>query len=343
MNWRNVKITEIHRYLSGEASQGEKEALEQWLKESGENRRVFDSIREIYSVEIQYRHNYDTEKALNQFRSVMNASSNGSNNKKELKVYSRPKRKSGIWLKAAAVLLLLFGASIYLLSSFDFDSKEAATEVVAGTTIQTEAGEQKSFRLSDGSRVRLNASSEVYIPSGYGMESRDLTLSGEAFFEVAPGHEHEFSVNTNSARISVLGTTFTVRAWRERDESVIAVQTGRVAVRSNDPGIPESTTLVAGQYTQVVRGEAPGAASEFNIEQFTAWTQQMFVFEQTPLRDVLRQLELHFNVNISVMDSSSIDEPVTARYRNESLDEILRYTSITHGVEFKVESLNNNK
>jgi transmembrane sensor len=344
MKKRIVKITDIHRYLSGEASQEEKDELEAWLEKSDENRRVYNRIREIYSVEISYRHTYDTEKALIQFRRVMESSGQGAAvNKNRFKAYSRPKRRSGAWLKAAAVLLTLFGISIYLLTSYEFDSADQTAEVVSGTTIETEAGEQKTFRLQDGSRVRLNSSSEIYIPTGFGKESRDLVLSGEAFFEVASGHDYEFSVETSSARVSVLGTSFTVRAWQERDESVIAVQTGRVAVHSTNPEITESTNLSAGEYTQIVRGQAPQAASQHNIEQFTAWTQQMFVFEQTPLKDVLRQLELHFNVNISVMDSSSIDEPVTARYRDESLDEILKYTSITHGVEFKVESLNNNK
>jgi ferric-dicitrate binding protein FerR (iron transport regulator) len=89
-------------------------------------------------------------------------------------------------------------------------------------------------------------------------------------------------------------------------------------------------------------GEAPGPALQANVDQYLGWTNQVFVFEETPLRDVLHQLELHFNVRITVSDSSSIDDPVTARYRNETLNEILTFTSITHGVEFEVESLNNN-
>jgi transmembrane sensor len=337
-----VKIIDIHRYLSDEASAEEKRKLERWLEASEENRKNFESFRDIYNVELGYRFHFDKEAALVKFRKVMEGDSH-SLKSIPIKKYSEPRKHStGIWLKVAAVFIAVIGISIYVAISTDFTSDDRIVESVSGTTITTEPGEQKSFRLRDGSRIRLNASSEIYIPAGYGTVSRELTLKGEGYFEVESGHEFDFTVTTSSARISVLGTSFAVRAWAERDESVIAVETGRVNVRSSNPEIEEATILNAGQYAQVALDEAPGPAIQGNIERFTGWTNQMFVFDETPLRDVLRELELHFNVEIKVKDSVSIDDPVTAKYTNESLEEILRYTSITHEVEFETQFLNNN-
>lgn len=338
-----MKIIDIHRYLSDEASAEEKRRLERWLEVSEENRRSFESFRDIYNVELEHRYHFDKETALVEFRKVMEEDSH-SLKSISVKKYTNPRKQTtGIWLKVAALFIAVIGISIYVVTSSNFTSDDRIVESVSGTTITTEPGEQKSFRLSDGSRIRLNAASEIHIPEGYGTVSRDITLKGEGYFEVEPGHEFDFNVTTNAARISVLGTSFTVRAWEDRDESVIAVETGRVNVRSSNLEIKESTILNTGEYVQVLLDEAPGPAIQANIERFTGWTNQMFVFDETPLRDVLRQLEMHFNVQIKVKDSLSIDQPVTARYTNESLDEILRYTSITHGVEFETKSLNKNK
>lgn len=336
-----MNITDIHRYLSGEASEEEKKDLERWLEISEENKKLFRQIQKIYNVELQNRYQYNKEAALNEFRKVMEADASSAV-KKSARIYHAPKRKTGVWLKIAALFLTVAGISIYLVTSLDISGDATLEEVTQGVLVETEPGEQKSFRLSDGSRVRLNAASSIYIPTGFGTATREVDLSGEAFFEIEPGHEYEFSVVTETARVAVLGTSFSVRAWQDRDESIIAVQTGRVLLRSSDPQITDHTIVTAGQYSQVRAGEAPDPAQDVNLDQYLGWTNQMFVFEETPLLDVLRQLELHFNVRITVSDSSNIYDPVTARYRNESLSEILRFTSITHGVEFEVESQNNN-
>ena len=334
---RIVEIKNIHRYLAGEASPDERKVLERWLEESEKNRETFESYREIYDVKIGYRFRYDKEAALKKFREVMNSEKPVKRRAPIQKIEHRKQRRSGTWLKAAAVLLVAAGISIYLFATFDSGDDLRVVEDASGISIETEAGEQKAFRLSDGSRIKLNASSRIYVADGFGDQSREVELQGEAFFEVAELDGVEFVVETSSARVEVLGTSFAVRAWEGRNESVVAVQTGRVSVGSSNPEISENTILNAGEYSLIAKNEAPGPAEQTNMNQYLGWTNQMFVFEETPLEDVIRQLELHFNVKISVQDSSTIEDPVTARYRNESLDEILRFTSITHGVDFTVE------
>lgn len=339
-----MEILHIHRYLSEEASAEEKREMERWLKQSEENKNLFESYQKIYQVKIRYTYQYDLENALNKFRKVMDGESVPAPHSKLKKIGKTGKRplKKRLWIKAAAFLIIALGISFYVFTTPGLFDDVVMEQPADGQTIETSAGEQMAFRLHDGTRIRLNASSSIHIPAGYGLHEREVRLSGEAFFEVVNQPDLEFFVETDAARISVLGTSFGVRAWKEWDESVVAVQTGKVSVRSSDPHIADQTILNSGQYSTVRLGEAPGPAQHKNIEQYLGWTQQMFVFEDTPLRDVLHQLERHFNVKITMQDSSAIEDPVTARYRSESLDEILRFTSITHGVEFSVEILTNN-
>jgi transmembrane sensor len=336
-----MDLLHIHRYLANEAPVEERRELESWVEQSEENRKFFESYRKIYRIKIGHKHQYNIEDALYIFRQLMNSDVVPASIAPVHRIERNRKRhvKTAFWIKAAAVAVIALGLSLYFYSTHETFDNKTVKEVASGITIETEPGEQKSFRLSDGTRIKLNASSRVYLPSDFGMSRREVSLQGEAFFEVAHNAELEFIVETEAARVSVLGTSFAIRAWQDRDESVIAVQTGRVAVYSSNPDIHEQTVLGAGEYSQVRFGQAPGPASQANFEQFIGWTNQKFVFEETPLRDVLHQLGLHFNVRIAVKDSASIDDPVTARYRGETLEEILRFTSITHGVTFEVESL----
>lgn len=339
MKRRIVNLLNIHRYLSNEATPAEKKELDHWINKSESNRKKFESYREIYDVEIQNKYEYDTEKALARFRLVMNKDQNTTPYRAAARSgHKLRKRNSAIWWKIAAMLLLTAGLSFYLITSDHLILDKSSVEEISGTKISTEPGEQKSFRLSDGSRIKLNADSELYIPEHFGEDGRVVELTGEAFFEISSIQNLSFEILTSSARVQVLGTKFGVRAWKDREESIITVLTGRVSVRSANLEIEESTILESGEYSRVTLNRSPTSARYSDIDQYVGWTDQLLVFEETPLKDVLKSLELHFNVQIDVEDSSSIEDPVTARYRNESLKEILEYTSITHGVQFNVKS-----
>lgn len=340
-----MDILHIHRYLANEASKEEKGELEQWLKESHENREQFESIRKIYEVEISHSDDFDTQTALGKFKRVMNedrSGVSGTHIRTDHIRHSRRQQKK-VWLKSAAALLISISISLYAVITytdiFEKEQEEVIVEPAGPTLIETSPGEQKSFRLSDGSRIHLNASSSVHIPADFGEIERTISLTGEAFFDIAADPDLEFVVETNAARVSVLGTSFSIRAWGVRDESIIAVENGVVSVHSANIEIDEETILTAGEYSRIRTGEAPGTAQQENFSQYLGWKSQLFVFEETPLRDVLYQLELHFNVQIAVDDSASMNEPVTARYGNESLDEILKYTSITHEIGFETKPL----
>lgn len=340
-----VDILHIHRYLANEASKEQRNELEQWLMRSGKNREHFESIRKIYELEIRHSDEFNTQTALVKFKRVMNderSEDSGTRIRADHFRYSRRQQKE-VWLKSAAIVLISMAVSLYAVFAYpDFFEKEQAeivAEAAGPTLIETKPGEQKSFRLSDGSRIYLNASSSVHIPVGFGEDERSISLTGEAFFDIVADPDREFVVETKEARVSVLGTSFSIRAWGVRDESIIAVEHGVVSVRSANLEINEETILTAGDYSQIRKGEAPGPALQENFSQYLGWKEQRFVFEETPLRDVLHQLEIHFNVRITVDDSMSMNQPVTARYSNESLEEILKYTSITHEIGFQTEPL----
>src|SRR5690625_4617084 len=169
-----MDILHIHRYLANETSEKEERELEQWLKESDENRKQFGQIRKIYEVEIKHSDDFDAQAALSKFKRVMDEDLPGVSHMRirtDPARYTRRKRKSA-WVKSAAALVIGISLSLYAAISFtdifDMEQDEIVVESASPTLIETSPGEQKSFRLKDGSRIQLNASSSVHIPADFG-------------------------------------------------------------------------------------------------------------------------------------------------------------------------------
>jgi len=135
-----VEVKNIHRYLAGEAPPVERKALERWLEESEENRKTFETYRDIYEVEIGQTFSYNTEEALEKFRAVMDGKP-AVHRKPTLRKFEhkRPAR-SGIWIKAAAVILVAAGLSFYVFTNFYPSEEKIVVEADRSTIIETEAG-----------------------------------------------------------------------------------------------------------------------------------------------------------------------------------------------------------
>src|SRR5690606_40088 len=80
---------------------------------------------------------------------------------------------------------------------------------------KSSVGERKSFQLPDGSKVMLNSASTIQVSKNFNETTRELTLSGEAFFDVASNPEKPFIIHTASMDVKVLGTIFNVKAYDE--------------------------------------------------------------------------------------------------------------------------------
>ncbi|AXJ01876.1 FecR family protein [Cyclonatronum proteinivorum] len=345
-----MTITNIHRYLSGEANAAENKAFEEWLAASADNRAQFEEYRKIYTVKIERTERFDTIAALQTFRknrTVQLPESSEPQAVRKTKTATfralQDKRNSGIWLKLAAVLLIVFGISMYVLYPRFIENPAEVTGIDTGVWYETAYGEQRTYRLPDGSRIRLNADSRLFLPDVYGQETRSITLIGEGFFEIESDTTLPFVVQTAEATVEVIGTSFGVRTRPEQGVSYIAVQSGRVSVQGF-PGISDESAkgveVGAGEFTRVTYGAKPDAPSPNGAHALLSWTRQYFLFNDTPLSEVILQLERHFNVHITLSDSSRATQPVTARYASESLNEILSITSLTHGLSFEVSSRN---
>jgi ferric-dicitrate binding protein FerR (iron transport regulator) len=157
-----------------------------------------------------------------------------------------PLRQRG-WRIAAAVLLLVAGAGIWMLLP------RANRQLSA----DTKEGVRKKVQLEDGTQVWLNVSSHLTYPANIGNSNRDVYLKGEAFFEVTPKETHPFTIHTAGIDVQVLGTRFNVKAYQTDESMETTLVEGRIAVSLNgQPG--RKLVLMPGEKLTIRKKEKTG-------------------------------------------------------------------------------------
>ena len=178
-------------------------------------------------------------------------------------------------------------------------------------TVTAPRGEQVAVVLPDGSQVELNAGATLNHPRRFGGAERRVHLEGEAFFDVA-SDGRPFTVETFNAEVTVLGTSFNVRAWPEESaaRTEVAVTSGRVRVS----GGYEATNVVleAGDFGVVGRDAASPTRSEAgHISGATAWRKRGFVMTNRTVGVVLEEVQRRFAVDVSVEDAAVLADTIS--------------------------------
>lgn len=162
-------------------------------------------------------------------------------------------------------------------------------------TLETPRGKDFQVVLADGTRVWLNAETQLRYPATFDGAERRVELTGEACFEVTRDEKRPFVVRAGSMDIRVLGTRFNVRSYDASDRHVTLVS-GKVELTDEARG---SVVLQPGEdLTYAENGEH--AITQVNTTAYTAWTDGMFYFEDAPLEEIMRALGRWYNVNVDL-------------------------------------------
>ncbi|MBO9635925.1 MAG: FecR domain-containing protein [Chitinophagaceae bacterium] len=243
--------------------------------------------------------------------------------------------------KQGAVLTLADGRQIVLDSSGNgIIAQQSGTEIrlqngtlaydaaVANgssfNTIATPAGRQYQVVLPDGSHVWLNAGSSLKYPTAFTEQTRKVELTGEAYFEVAKKAKQQFQVAVNgSSLVDVLGTSFNIDAYQDGAAIKTTLLDGAVKV-SNAGSNPQPVVLKPGQQSQ--QHGASGTIEvlkQVDIDNVMAWKNNKFNFEGIPLKEIMKQLERWYDIEVVYEGPAPVFEFYGELSRNNSLNDIL--------------------
>jgi transmembrane sensor len=226
-----------------------------------------------------------------------------------------------MFLAAAAAVVLVAGA---IFRQHHSHGAQSTAEISA---ITTAVGALDSLRLPDGSRVVLGPGSRLVVAAGYGNESRDVSLSGEAFFDVVHDESRPFVVNAGGARIRDVGTAFSVRA--DSGAIRVVVASGSVEMAGVDSGVV-GVVLHAGDIG--VRTDIGGITAHHGdaAAEDMAWTRGKIVFRDATLAEVAAEIRRWYGVELVIGDSSLGGRHLTATFnRGDAVDIVLQNIALS--------------
>ncbi|HEX6223679.1 MAG TPA: FecR domain-containing protein, partial [Chryseolinea sp.] len=179
-------------------------------------------------------------------------------------------------------------------------------------------GQKLDFRLPDGSRVHLNSNSTISYPEKFLGEVREVTLDGEAFFDVTHNPAQPFIVRTANANTRVLGTSFNVFSGNEI--TTITLVEGKVNVST--PG-GQTTLLTPNQQATIAKGEGDIETHEVDVEKYVGWKNNTLHFNNITVREAFTIIENWYNVQIDVKTPQLLECTINSKYQNESLENVL--------------------
>lgn len=279
----------IANYISGEASQTEKEELFRWIDESAANKRFFEKNQRIW------------EKSTSHFTASEIASDREKIKDQIIQQLSKPEKRVGIavWIyRVAAILALpvMLGIGWYLGSDRNSD-ETAMCEVTAPK------GQISKCVLADGTQIWLNAGTTIkYDPSLKG-NFREVKLDGEAYFKVSKNNHKPFVVSTKYAQIKVLGTVFNLKAYSGENKVETTLEEGSVEFSLNGSSA-KPVDLKPGE--QIVFNSSENKLTMGKVETYlhTAWKDGKYVFKDADLKTIIAELERLYDVRIHLQNNS---------------------------------------
>ena len=199
--------------------------------------------------------------------------------------------------------------------------------------IQIPRGGEYIVRLEDGTTVYLNSESELRIPVHFGKGERLVWLTGEAYFEVVKDAKKPFTVQFMSSSVTVLGTSFNIRAYPEEKQSQTTLAEGSVRIYS--PG--SSMLLKPGEQAEVNALSGKMVKREVEVKSFTSWKDGRFVFEQQPLEDIMRTLERWYDIRVIFKDEGAKRISLSGNLkRYGDFSQVMKMLQMTGDVRFEL-------
>lgn len=210
---------------------------------------------------------------------------------------------------------------------------------ISFNTLRTPRGGQYQIVLGDGSKVWLNSVSSLRYPIAFTGKERVVELTGEAYFEIARNEQMPFKVKVNTpvggagpAEILVLGTHFNVMAYPDEGTVATTLIEGSVQITKGN----EKGTLKPGEQGQITRNGTVAITNGYDVNQAIAWKNGNFVFNDTALEGIMRQVSRWYDVDVTFQDDVQSLQFGGVVSRKENASAVLTLLELTGEVDFDV-------
>lgn len=237
-----------------------------------------------------------------------------------------------IFRYAAFWAMLALGLGLY-----GYLSRHSEQEQKADLVTSTDAlGKLSFFKLADGTRVYVAGDSKLTFPDNFIGNSREVSLDGEAYFEVKKNTEKPFIVHTGKVSTKVLGTTFKVRAYAE-EALMVSVSSGKVQVAGVEGELKTPVVLTRGEeLTYALDGTV--LLAQVAPARIIEWKASQMLFDATPFRDLMEEVGRWYDVSIVIEQRELQQIPITVTLDPDmSLRQLLDALSTVTGCTYRLD------
>ncbi|MFA7290020.1 MAG: FecR family protein [Melioribacteraceae bacterium] len=367
------------RYLANQSSYEEMRKVQLWLEKDPKNRLKFEELKKVWTL-TPNNANWDTDSEWEKFTNKIESLSevNGEAAQQTIQQVAhqsapqlapqftpetaqKPTHQSAPqfntytpsildsislifrrYTVAFAVVLIAISAG-YIGYNYFTPSNSNSQQIIKWNEKSTVAGEKAEITLPDNSKVILNSESTLRYPETFSENSRDIFLSGEAYFEVTHNDKQKFNVHSAGYSTTVLGTKFNVSAFSDEENITISLLEGKVKISpDHNKGIEAKKNIFLSPNQQWVynQNNKQSEINSFNPENAIGWKDNIMTFENVPLEKVFTKLERAYGVKFQ-LEGNSKNQNITTKFNGDSIWLVAEVIKRTTGLNYKSITKNN--
>jgi ferric-dicitrate binding protein FerR (iron transport regulator) len=297
------------KFLNGTASEEEKEILHKW----------YDSLNpDVPATETVFTRDPESANAMKE-RMLSN-----------LKAMQKPVRKTPDFTLIKRFVSWSTAIAALVIAGFIFwtnNHKPVQTNI---TTVQAPLGKTIKVTLPDGSSTWLNAGSTLTYPKTFAGKTREVVLKeGQAFFDVVHMTDKPFVVHAKTLNVTVLGTSFDVKAYHNDPDIKVTVKTGKVGVTMRDKPDRPALMLLPAEQATVPEKTAEIQVTEISKPAIAPWKDNRMVFEDELLSEVFHALERKYKQHIKIENTNLNAEKITLTLDDQPIGDVLKVLSFS--------------
>lgn len=307
----NPAPEKLRAYLNDELPLTESEAIREWIADHSDHPLLTIALKAHWNALPEFRQTAASREAFRDFeRSV--GGFTASPGISRVRIFFSRMRNA-----AAIVAIPLLVCSLFLwsrTSAPDLDYLEFAVG----------NGQQDSIRLPDNTMVWLNSGSKIIYPAEFGRRSRQVFISGEAFFDVEKDRKRPFVLKAGDVSVKVLGTKFNFNSYADAEAVTVSLLEGSVVMYTDRQQRGGSVALAPGDVVRYDKVSGRMARSHISTDAYCSWRHGGFYFSDQSLSEITEQFERVFDVEIVILDKKLQQTRYTLAFVNgESLEQML--------------------
>lgn len=321
----------LRKFYQGKCSSEERAIVMRWLEEEGEDENFMQQLADYWDTYQETPDDHNAPSILINIQDKIQADEQDQPLLTESGSVSSKRRVLSTWLKVAAVLILGIGISW---GSYQLTREETPSAPIISTIEKEVArGQKLKVTLDDGTQVFLNSESTLTYPQKFSANKREVTLIGEAFFEVARDTSRPFTINAQDIQVSVLGTSFNINAYEGDSTISVAVASGKVKVNQTSQ---HTYFLEPGKELTYQPNLDHFEVNEFDRMERLAWKDGILYFKDASIQEVKKTLERWYGVEMSIQGDDQLNWQYSGVFERQSLENVLEGMSYVQRFDYEI-------